>query len=877
MTGIKETKGYIVFENDYCEISVSAKTALVEKVIDKKTGKDIKGEDAKFFSVYKNKTDEIGINGLSLKGDVITVDTELGKFDVLALAFDSYFTFEIVTNLPKGVYKLHFAVMKLSYDWKDKKNTGAVAISMSKWADPVDYPDAKSCATIGRTFPHLGDKGAKLGIVIAPIVEHKDIIQKLCLTIDKNVGIVSMTGGAFSQDSRLNYTNYTIQHETTPAWLADNIEYFKSIGVDQIDFHQGGGTFRQGDFKFQRYSSAAEFKKNVSDVLAKHGMSAGLHTYSFYISYNADTILSKPEYQKQLDVLTHLTLAEDIDESTAFIKIEENTDIIPTDRGFCKNNSPFLLIGEELINFEIAKDGLKVMQRGCAGTKAASHKKGEEVKHINGHYSGLLPIPGSDLFYKTARDTAKAYNEGGFNMIYLDALDGINHHVDKKDEVWFYITSYVQEVLKNCNTDPILEGADYAPGMWAGRGRYGAWDTPYRGYKDWNKIHAEKNLEFVDRHATCTLGWYDYYPTTDMYPPNQHTKYHHTDSMNHLGSLAVMYDFSNVFNGTRKEAIARIAGLKRNIAIYKKYDDLRKAQYFSKEYRQKLIDGPWEYHLKEKRGGKYVFVEKDYQIAKLFDLSDKERNVGSFKNPFGAQVPFVRIEAMLSTLKRNPMVLFKLNENEELTSQKLAVKFGTENDYRDNLAKVVKVYGNGKGGKICINLRCATGGELGYGEYIIDVNFKGWREFILLESDNGERKDHNFERNQGLYSIYRSSLHLHRIVGADIETEGDMTGVRMSSVVAYEHTYEVYKNPTVRIGDAWVQFECELQSGSFIEWDGKEAKVIDRYGNERPIWFSQENFKAPRGKFKASLEARALNRGVPRAQLTFGFTGKEIK
>jgi hypothetical protein len=73
-----------------------------------------------------------------------------------------------------------------------------------------------------------------------------------------------------------------------------------------------------------------------------------------------------------------------------------------------------------------------------------------------------------------------------------------------------------------------------------------------------------------------------------------------------------------------------------------------------------------------------------------------------------------------------------------------------------------------------------------------------------------------------------------------------------------------------------VMFECELKSSDFIEFDGKTAKVIDRYANEMPIWFSGE-IKAPRGKFKAELTARALNRGTPRAQLTIGFTGKEIK
>ena len=98
----------------------------------------------------------------------------------------------------------------------------------------------------------------------------------------------------------------------------------------------------------------------------------------------------------------------------------------------------------------------------------------------------------------------------------------------------------------------------------------------------------------------------------------------------------------------------------------------------------------------------------------------------------------------------------------------------------------------------------------------------------------------------------------------------------MSSIIAYEHTHELLKNPTVKIGNMAVMFECELQSGDFIEFDGKRAVVIDRFANEKPIWFTS-NLKAPRGKFKAELTARALNRGVARAQLTFGFTGKEIK
>ncbi|MBE6651620.1 MAG: hypothetical protein E7613_09970 [Ruminococcaceae bacterium] len=881
MTSIKKINNTIVLENDRVEIVLAKNDSLVEKVIDKKTGKDIRGEETKFFSFLTREKEETAkVSGLSLNGDIIRIETDKGAFDIKALAFDNYFSFEVVSKMPEGIYQMHFAHIKYDYDYVDKKNTGAVIIPMTIWADPVHYPDAKQKETYARVLPHLGDVEAKIALIIAPIIEQGDIIKEASLTIDRNKGIVSKTGGAWGRDSRLNFSDYTIVTESSSEYIQDNIEYFKSIGVDQIDFHKFPYTFRQGDFKFYRYKDGAEFKKNVSDVLEANGMTAGLHTYSFYINYDVETILSKPENLRQIKVMGEYTLAEDITEDfTGLFAIEEDFKTIPTDRGFCKNNSPFFLMDDELVEFVITPEGLKITGRGKAESKISTHKKGSIIKHLEGHYNGLTPVLGSDLFLEIARLTAKAYNEGGFKMIYLDALDGLHHHCDRGEEDFFYLAQFVCEVLKNCKVDPVMEAATFMPSMWACRGRIGAWDTPYRGYRNWNLRHVKSNLDFVDRYQAPILGWYDYYPTTDKYPANEHTKYHHTDSMHHLGSLALMYDFANVFNGTKKENVARIAGLKRNIEIYKKYDDLRKAQYFSADYRQKLIDGKHEYHLKEKRGGKWIFVEKDYQFAKLFDLKDSARNVGHFKNPFGQQVPFVRIEAMHSTLYQNPMVMMKLDENADLITQKLSVRYGCEINFSDNLAKVVKVKGNGiKGGKIAIKTRCATNSEIGYGEYIIDTDFDGWREFILIESDNGERNDHNFEDKEWLYGIFRSSLNHDRMIGVDIETEGDMTGVKMSSIIAYEHVHEAYKNPTLRLGDTWIVFECELLSGEFIEWDGTTAKAIDRFGNERPIWFNNDGkFKAPRGKFNVSVEAKALNRTTPRMQLTLGFTGKEVK
>ncbi len=889
MAKVTEIKNSIVLENNYAEITLSKKNSLVEKILDKKAKKDIKGEDTYFFSlVDADKETVILPTGLSLNKDVIVVESPKGKFEIKVEAFDNYFTFELISQLPKDVFKVEIGETSFEWNANDASSTGIVGIAMTYWINPNYFPDGQVNAygasdkdkmklgnTKGTVYSHLRHQNAKFAIIVCPNSEQRERIKEVCRTIDRKVGLMSEIGGAWARDSRLNFGNYIIDGNSEKSYFDSALEFYKAIGVDQIDYHQGAYSVRQGDFKFEKYKDGADFKKNVSDVLEANGMSAGLHTYSHYIRYDCETILADPKWQKQLGVIGEYTIAEDIPADADFIPTEESTENVPPYISFFAKSSPLILIGEEIVKFDHAKNGFKVLARGTAGTKAVAHKKGEKIKHLDGYYHGIAPVSGSELFLQIARNTAKAFNEGGFKMIYLDALDGLSRHCERY-EYWYYTAMFVCEILQYCDTYPLIEFSTFFPALYAARGRVGAHDTPYRSYKNWNKHHAMENAAHINRHLAPTFGWYNFYPQTDMYPGNEHTKYHHTDDIEHMGALALMYDFSNVFNGTNKATYERFAGVRRNVALYKKYDDLRKSLYFDEEYRQKLIDCPWEVQLKEKRGKKFSFVEKDYQIAKLYDLNDSDRNTASFKNPFGAQVPFIRIEAMMSTLGDNPMVMLPLDENKELITQKLEVNYGGEINLADKLAKKVRVYGNGKGGKICIKTRCGSNSELGYGEYIIDISFKGWRDFILLESDNGARKDHAFEQGEGLYPTYRSSLNHNRTTKLSVQTEGDMEGVRMSSIVACDHTYEILKNPTVKIGDMGIMFECELMSSDFIEFDGKTAKVVDRYGNEKPIWFTS-NLKAPRGKFKAELTARALNRGTPRAQLTFGFTGKEIK
>ncbi|MBQ5746641.1 MAG: hypothetical protein IIV81_01760, partial [Clostridia bacterium] len=297
--------------------------------------------------------------------------------------------------------------------------------------------------------------------------------------------------------------------------------------------------------------------------------------------------------------------------------------------------------------------------------------------------------------------------------------------------------------------------------------------------------------------------------------------------------------------------------------------------YFSEEYRKLLEDRTKEYALIEKRGKKYAFVEKDYKWAKLYDLSDEGRNCHEFKNPFGAQTPFIRIEAMLSSKGENPFVVFPLDETKALSEIKPILEYPTPIDLSNNLALKVKIEGNGKkGSAVAIKMRSANDSRQ-LCEYFIETDYKGEREFILIETDTGSRPDLPFDDMEGYWTKWGTGYRPNAVKKIEVLVTDEAKDVKMSSIVACEELYDILKNPKVKIGDSEITFHCELTSSDYIEFDGKSAKVFDRFGNEKEIFF-EGNIRAPRGRFKATLTAKSLNRMTPRAKITLGFTGKEI-
>lgn len=623
-------------------------------------------------------------------------------------------------------------------------------------------------------------------------------------------------------------------------------------------------------------SGAHNFKALVSDKLREKGILSGLHTYAFYIDPECQEILSDPKWQKQLEIGEEYTLAADIDESTSVLPTLESLENAERTIGFRPRVWDLVLIGDELIKINVDRIGdkeFKSVLRGYHGTKITSHKAGEKIRRIGAYYGGLAPKMGSELFYHIAKLTGEAYNDGGFDMVYFDAIDGVSVHVDSNtypDSYAYYTTEFIRATLEYCHDKPITEV--YIPTQYITHSYTPAYDYANRGYKEYIKAHSEFNQTYLNSYFFATLGWYNFYPQNT--PANTVYEYQHTDDIDMLGTTAVAYDYSMVFSNL--ETYNTIPKNKANIDRYVEYDTLRKKGYFQEDIKKALREGEWEYSLVKKSDGSYSFFEKSYTKARINNLADSDLNFIEGENPFKSQTPFIRIEGDWSSVGENEITVLEQNKTPERTN----VTFDTPFNASGRHAMTVTVASEGGNGAICISLDSPVVSDRNQIDYVIPLNFKGTKNFTFVATDTFlypmEYFPHWSTRYTYDFKIYRGPVDFSSISSINIYTYGDVSKAKISDIKLAKEVNSPIVNPTVTLESGEkITFNCTINSGEYLEFDGKTALVYDSVGNSKKVSFNG-NITVKEGEFKANLTAESSDI-LMRGKLTFGFTGDEVK
>lgn len=879
---VRSTPGGIELHNNRVTLLISEKAELVS-CKENNTGIDIAaGGNHSIASASSIKGSKVEAKKIKLSGSTLKVYFGEVVVSLEIQAKEDYFTFEVIGDYSKAFDSITFIDLTFKYGFNDSNPLVAAGVAMSIQTDPVFFPSGESKHVTGRCTAHTGMKGAKLAAVICRKDDLREILKKIYSSLQNNTVPVTSVGGPYALDNSINRTDCLIIGDTNPSNVQGWIDFYSKLGIRQFDFIIGNKTFIQGDFSFPLLGTAADFKEKIASPLKKAGIFPSLHTYSYYIGYQAKELLSNPKWQQQLEFRGAFTLLKNISATQGEFEVRGDVNKLKTDPASRSVLSPYLLVDNEIVKYSLDNKGRLMCLRGQCGTTAVEHKAGATVRIIGGYYSHIAPQPGSELFYEVARRTAKAYNEGGFGGFYFDAIDGLSVHLKYAglgDYVWYYGASFINEVLKNCKEPPLVEYSTLYPSLWAARGRGGALDFPNRGYKNFIDDHNQYNKSLIDRQYVTTLGWLNFYPVNSKEPHNYSTKYLFFDDVDYIGAKAIAYDQTMVYNGLKVSDVDASPAMRRNLERYSEYNRVRTTGYFNDSVISELRKGEHEYKL-AKKSGRWGFYEAEYCRCKLRDISLNEL-IGA--NPFKRQKPFIRLENLYSSDCSSSIPLLSFNEQVDISNQNCEKRFASPIDLSQHLGIKVSIKGNGveSNDAICIRLS-SLAPVTGCGDYYVPLNFEGWRDIILTDLDNAEFSYKDFPGMDDVnYTVHRYDVDFTSIRSIRVFKSGECKGVKIKKIEAVPLIPNTLTNPTVRLGKASLVFNDVLQSGEYLEYTvgDKSATVYDYIGTSRTIKVSKKGrFRVPSGNFTATVTGTPGVTGAPsQATLTFGLYGKFIK
>ncbi len=900
LDGVVDTGSNIEISNDLLKLVINKKNGKVLEVITVKDGVNINNNTGNEQFIYINSPSgsKIVPSGIETDGNRLKVTFKNGAVAYLLVeVLPEYITFELDTQTPSGyAASITFAniVTNLPTAGKnmpDEYHIGVWAMNINTNTNAYAYYNVNS--VWARAFGHLGNgaMGAKVALVVEKNSNFVEVMKKVSDATDRSVGLASHAGGPFAMEHEGNYGNYVIIRDADPAEIKKICDVADKYGIDQIDFHQvTGQTFAQGGFEFAytENGTAGEFKETVGSIMEEAGVEAGLHTYAFYIAPGSK-ILANTKYHKDLEFAEDVyTLNRDISKNRKNLPTVEDASKFDNTYSFFYKNSRYVLVDEEIMSVGAGTDqGFVSVGRGACGTTATTHEAGAKIRHLTGYFNMLVPIFGSDLFWEIADRTAEAYNEGGFTMIYMDAIDGLSKHCDPNDS-WYWFNAFTHRILSQCETDPVIEFSTFPPQSWNVRGRYGAKDTVSRGIQKADDAHVRENVANQNLNYTTTLGWYHFFP--DLNAPSgmrntiQKTLFH--DDIDNLGYQAVIYNMSMSYNEFNPDQLAENPMYSANIEYYNYYDTIRRSGYFTKETLQKVIDYAKstnrDFKIIEKEPGEYAFLEMYYLKNNVGESVEKDTLTFTAKNPLDAQEPFIRIESRYSTLGENGVLLVDLDPDKTLAQQ--AKKFTVKNvDMTEKMAIVIPVKGTGKAGDAAmLHLRggISSGESGGRIDYLIDLNFEGWRDIVLVDADNLDYDTSYYKIGSSAvdYDSTRVVPNYADVTSIEISTCGTGNAAQFGDIMACSHIDAPVVNPTLTVGSSSITFNTTISGGEYLEYNPAENKAYVYHEDQSvtEVTDISGKFELPAGNFTCTYSGEAQTEAPMRAKIVFGLAGIEI-
>lgn len=837
--------------------------------------------------------------------------------------------FELTALTGDGIDELVFGQVPLTLKGDASEPFGVSPLALNIETNCLQIPGVSSGLQGFIAVRRFGFTGARGAIVAAPMAELRDALKD-AVSSSSDLPQSSL-GGPWALDAAINQGSYLIDAEgvITEENVGEWIEAARRVGASQIDFH-GGHSFRWGDFEPNRelYPRGRDSLKAVVDAIHAAGMAAGLHTYAFFIAKDTPWVTPVPDPELDKDAV--FTLAADLGTAEASVPVDESTQAMSAVTGFHVRNSVTLQIDDELITYKgIAKEppyAFTECERGACGTRPAPHAKGAKVHHLKECFGLFSPKGDSKLFAEVAQRTADAYNACGFDMLYLDALDASDLPAGG-EYAWHYQAKFAFELARRLERPAVMEMSTFSHHLWVVRSRLEAWDVPSRGVKSFVDFHVLRNRRWQNAFLPTHLGWWGIFNWDGVHPERTFP-----DDVEYVCAKALATDSSlSYLVGFAPKDFAG-GNARRMAAITKRYEDLRRAGTVPESVKARLAEPGAEFSLQTTADGGWQFHPTRYSEHELTLGNGPARF--TTVNAYGAQPLRLRIEVPMSAQawdspEGQVLAEFKVPgefgpaEAQEGVSGSLEIgpdeagavlraeNTGTDPSrawlcFRKEFAPAIDfagkglglwVEGDGQGEVVNVQVRSPQHLTGGFADHYIHVDFTGPRYFALIEPESDEltryqwphtRRWQDFlaepDKNaQYSYPMYHVWVHYKQIssltVGVNNLPVGKPVRVGLGPIKALPLESRALVNPVVTVGDTTLRFPVELNSGSYLEFNGfDDCKAYDAKGEligpvipggGAPVLAAGEN--------ACALDAAPGANGPARAKLTVISYGEPLR
>jgi hypothetical protein len=828
----------------------------------------------------------------------------------------THLLWEVVSLTGPGVDEFVFADIPLTLRGSPDEPFAGLIMALNLQTLVRDFPQPLSRLTAS-CFSKFGFVGAQAALIACPPSDLRHIMQEV--VTDAPALPKSPLGGPWAWDAQPARGSYlfdfgNLNEETAQDWIG----LVQSLGFTQIDFH-GGRSFRFGDCRVNSevFPRGREGFKAAIAKLHAAGISAGLHTYAFFIDKKADWVTPIPDPRLAKDAT--FTLAEDLSADSVTLPVVEPTERVSTVTGFFVRNSVTLRLENELITYtgvsKTAPFAFTGCKRGACGTRVTSHPRGAKLDHLKECFGLFVPDPETTLLAEVAQRTADFYNECGFDMVYLDALDG-EDILGGAEYGWHYGSQFVFELAKRLKKPALMEMSTFHHHLWYVRSRAGAWDHPRRAEKKFIDLHLVANETYRRMFLPANLGWWAVHNWNGAQEERTFP-----DDIEYLCSKALGTDSGLSLMGIDPKnagAMSRLAD------IFKRYESLRHAQTVPESIKTRLRQPGEEFHLVNLPDGAWEFRPTHYSQHKV-QAFDGVSNLWTVQNDFDRQPTRLRIEALMAAGPYDSATNQVLADAESLAafSNRTAapgvsanivtttelVKAGgaslrlsatnASNSARGAWAKFERsfnsqlnlsgqegiglwVHGDGQGELLNIQLRCPEHLVAGIGEHYILVDFTGWRYFELVEPESSRWAQYAWPYGDA-YSIYRESVNFSQVSSVSLWLnnipQGKSVIVHLSPVKALPLLKSVLQHPALTVNDKTISFPIELETGCYLEMlAADDCKVYGPKGELKAEVKPDSTLPSldPAAN-RIRLDTQTGRAGQPRANVTIMTEGQAVR